>query len=348
MCQPLWTADVYSPIGVNIDGGTPVRGHDHCAGSGLEAFDAAGTTGCSGDAEGLPAARGRRRSTRFASAFDRRRSGLRGASGKHARRGGRRLRRGRRHQLLGHTRSLPAAVHRGPAGRLHRVGGRVGRASATSRRSPHPSASTITQLVAFDATGTTHCSGAPVVCQPLWTATAAADRPGSTPRPWPVGGCTSAYGPAATQPAVLDAFDAAGVDWLQWHAGGLPAPDDQHAAGKRRPSSARPPSRTDWCSYMARPSTPTGSRAAPARPLPCAAPCGPTSTPSSATTPAISLGTLVPGRRRRRRPRRPARFLTGAPPGKDQPPGATGGGSPRLWATRSAAAPVARRDGWTT
>ena len=210
VCQPLWTADVYSAHGVNIDGGrlfvdtlaSPTTGA-------LEAFDATGTTNCSGSPKvcqplwtapfwsySVPSvANGRVYAAHWqstpgavAAAFDE--AGSTNCSGVPV-----------VCQPL-FTVALPA----GSTGSVD-VSGGVGYLETLAPAVP-PNVQPITQLVAFDAGGATNCSGSPAVCQPLWSATLSGSAWFSTPAL--AGGRVYTTSLAGSSDFELEAFDAAG------------------------------------------------------------------------------------------------------------------------------------------
>lgn len=160
VCQALWTANVASSFGPNVDGGTLFI-TDYNA-SQLEAFDASGVTNCAGTpkvcqplwtapirSSSVPSvAGGKVYVTSYSTTspelavYDE--AGATGCSGSP-----------RVCQPL-FTAPLPAPSS-SPNGSVDVSGGVAYLGSGA-------------QLVAVDATGTTNCSGSPTLCQPLWTA----------------------------------------------------------------------------------------------------------------------------------------------------------------------------------
>ncbi len=153
VCQPLWTANVISPFGVNLDG-TTVFVND-LQGRSLDAFDATGTTGCSGS----PKVCQPLWTAPFASL------------------------------------SVPSVAD----GRVYVVDNPLAGGG---------------QVAAFDEAGTTNCSGTPRVCQPLFTVALETGSPGSVDVSGGVGYVeteTLDLSPTITVPSRLVAFDATGV-----------------------------------------------------------------------------------------------------------------------------------------
>ncbi len=211
VCQPLWTADVYSPLGVNVDGGHLfVNTLTRAPSPALEAFDATGTTNCSGtpkvcqplwsapiNAFGVPSiADGRVYVAQWqstpgavAAAYDE--AGTTNCSG----------------TPVVCQPLFTVALPGGATGSVD-VSGGVGYLETLAPPVP-PSANIIPQLVAFDAAGVTGCSGSPAVCQPLWTATLPSEIWFSTPAV--AGGRVYVTSADSSPGFVLDAFDAAGA-----------------------------------------------------------------------------------------------------------------------------------------
>jgi hypothetical protein len=290
VCQPLWTADVYSPIGVNVDGGRLfVNTLTTAPSPALEAFDANGTTNCSGTPKvcqplwtaplhsfGVPSiADGRVYVAQWqstpgavADAYDE--AGSTNCSGTPV-----------ICQPL-FTVGLPA----GASGSVD-VSGGIGYVETLGSTVPY-----VEQLLAFDATGVAGCSGSPAVCQPLWTATLPGPAWFATPAV--AGGRVYVTDGIGDQPAVLDVFDAAGV-----------------AGCSGTPVVCQPLMTTTPLGSGNQLGSPTVSNGlvfahgaafdangvqgcTGSAPAVCS-PLWSTSTPSSATTPAISIGTLFLG-----------------------------------------------------
>jgi outer membrane protein assembly factor BamB len=147
MCPPLWTANVSSQGSVTVAGGTVFVGSDQA----VFAFDATGTTGCSGVA---PA------------------------------------------RVCAPLWTAPTAFNSG---------------STPSVANGVVYVGSDTTLYAFDAHGTTRCSGAPKTCAPLWTASLSG---GTTSAPSVVNGVVyvgASDGFLGSGTGRLYAFDAAGT-----------------------------------------------------------------------------------------------------------------------------------------
>jgi len=190
VCQPLWTADVKSPLGPNVDGGTLFISNDATAQ--LEAFAANGVTNCSGSpkvclplwtaniaSNSVPAIAGgkvyvaSRGANPVMAVYDE--AGTVGCSGSP-----------RVCQPL-FTAPLPGPTNGG--GSVDVSGGVAYVGSGG-------------QLLAIDADGTTNCSGSPAVCVPLWSASVG-DMPAAAP--------AVAGGRVYVDTGVYWAFDASGL-----------------------------------------------------------------------------------------------------------------------------------------
>jgi len=162
VCQPLWTAPVDSPWGLNVADGKVFI--NNVATNRLEVFDAAGVTNCSGTPKvcqpiwtavatssfGVPAVAGNKVYVAEGvpsrvEVFDE--AAVTNCSGSP-------------------TTCLPLFTVPLPANSTNSVdvSGGIGYINAGI------GTGTPVYLVAFDATGTVGCTGAPLVCQPIWTA----------------------------------------------------------------------------------------------------------------------------------------------------------------------------------
>jgi hypothetical protein len=200
-CLPLWAAPATSVAGPNVDGGRVFIAD--VVTQQLEAFDAAGVTGCSGaptrtcapewsasiHSFAVPSvANGRvyvptfQTSPAYVAAYDE--AGSTGCSGSPV-----------VCQPL-FTVPLPSSTT-----------GSVDVSNGVGYVETEASWPTNSQLVAFDAAGVTGCSGSPLVCQPEWTALLS----GAAHFTTPAVANGRVYAASTANWGALDVFDAAGV-----------------------------------------------------------------------------------------------------------------------------------------